>query len=258
MPAATADSTVSSLIHEMTLDEKIRLVTGYMGLPSERSPELNADIEQYVVALPPSTARGTCGFVQGVDRLGIPDLHMEGAGAGLANIFERRDGAAVAFPAPLAQSATWNPSLKRLFGRRLAAEARDQGINVLLGGACNLVIEPRCGRAFEYHGEDPLLAGAMVAEEVIGVQEEGLLGSIKHFAANFQETGRFLVNSIVVAAWSRSVRRRGFEPRAGRHERAEGRLRARSPGRSRGRSSPDCRGVSGRESDRAPRQRARG
>jgi beta-glucosidase len=181
----------------MTLDEKIRLVTGYMGLPAERSPELNADIEQYVVAIPPSTARGTCGFVQGVERLGIPDLHMEGAGAGLANIFERRDGAAVAFPAPLAQSATWNPSLKRLFGRRLAAEARDQGINVLLGGACNLVIEPRCGRAFEYHGEDPLLAGAMVAEEVIGVQEEGLLGSIKHFAANFQETGRFLINSIV-------------------------------------------------------------
>src|SRR6478735_8377664 len=197
MRTAIADSTVSSLIQEMTLDEKIRLVTGYMGLPAERSPELNADIEQYVVAIPPSTARGTCGFVQGVERLGIPDLHMEGAGAGLANIFERRDGAAVAFPAPLAQSATWNPSLKRLFGRRLAAEAQDQGINVLLGGACNLVIEPRCGRAFEYHGEDPLLAGAMVAEEVIGVQEEGLLGSIKHFAANFQETGRFLVNSIV-------------------------------------------------------------
>ncbi len=72
----------------------------------------------------------------------------------------------------------------------IGAEARAKGFNVLLAGGVNLVRDPRGGRNFEYLGEDPLLAGRMVAASIGGIQSNRIIATIKHFALNDQETGR--------------------------------------------------------------------
>ena len=72
----------------------------------------------------------------------------------------------------------------------IGAEARKSGFNVLLAGSVNLVREPRNGRNFEYGGEDPLLAGVIVGEQIRGVQSNNIVSTLKHFAYNDQETGR--------------------------------------------------------------------
>lgn len=178
--AVDVDARAADLVARLTVEEKIQLVTGKEGIPAEDARAVGSD-----------------GFVAGVPRLGIPDLQLSGAGNGITDLIGRPDGAATAFPSPTAQTATWNRGLVREFGRRLGAEARAHGIDVVLGAAANLAIEPRSGRVFEFHGEDPVLAGEMVREELRGTQEQGVVACVKHFAANFQETGRFVVNSVV-------------------------------------------------------------
>lgn len=197
-----ADTRAAALVAAMTLDEKIQLVTGYMGIPVApgTSAENTGLLDLSDEMIPPPGAVGTDGFVPGIARLGIPDLHLAGAGIGLTSIIpgtRPNGGASVSFPSAMAQTSTWNPQLIREFGRRIGAEARAHGVNVMLGAACNLTIEPRSGRVFEYHGEDPLLSGSITREELRGTQDEGVVASVKHFAANFQETGRFVVNSVV-------------------------------------------------------------
>ena len=194
-----ADDRAACIVAQLTLDEKIQLVTGYMGRPrsedSSAPAALAFDLRPEMT--PPPGAIGSDGFVPGIPRLGIPHLHLAGAGVGVTSIIPRAGAETVSFPSSVAQTATWNPALIREFGHRLGDEARAQGINVMLGAATNLSIEPRSGRNFEYHGEDPILAGTIVREELLGTQDRGVVASVKHFAANFQETGRFVVNSVV-------------------------------------------------------------
>lgn len=200
MNGETADTRAHDLVRQMTLDEKIQLVTGYIGMPIPDDPALLAQPPFSMMPkemLPPPGGIGTDGYVPGIERLGIPAINLCGAGAGLTNLFGRADGEAVAFPAAIAQAATWNPKLKAAFGYRYGLEARYHGINVALAAAANLVVEPRSGRVFEYHGEDPVLSGYMVAEELRGTQDAGIVASVKHYAANFQETGRFIVNTVM-------------------------------------------------------------
>jgi len=192
-----ADGRAVDLVSQMTLAEKIQLVTGYMGIPIDAHgvPEGNRVLTPEMT--PPPGAIGSDGFVPGIPRLGIPALHLAGAGAGVTSLVARPGGESVAFPSPLAQTATWNRDLVREFGRRLGDEARAQGVNVVLAAANNLAIEPRSGRNFEFHGEDPVLSGTLVREELLGTQDQGVVASIKHFAGNFQETGRFVLNSVI-------------------------------------------------------------
>ncbi|GAA1020628.1 glycosyl hydrolase [Acrocarpospora pleiomorpha] len=199
MPFDQHDQRAATLVAQLTLDEKIQLVTGYIGIPiGADGPETDDPMFKLTPeTTPPPGAVGSDGFVPGIPRLGIPDLQLAGAGVGITSLVERPGGENVVFPSSVAQTATWSEPLVREFGRRLGAEARAQGINVVLAGATNLSIEPRSGRNFEYHGEDPILAGAMVREELLGTQDSGVVASVKHFAANFQETGRFVVSSVV-------------------------------------------------------------
>jgi beta-glucosidase len=97
-------------------------------------------------------------------------------------------------PSGLATAATWNPRLAYQGGAMIGAEARESGFNVMLAGGVNLLREPRNGRNFEYGGEDPLLAGQMVGAEIQGIQSNHIISTIKHYALNNQETGRFTGN----------------------------------------------------------------
>ncbi len=169
------------VLKEMTLDEKLSLVMGYFGTDAPWK-NFTRPVESY-----PQSA----GFVYGVPRLGIPHIWQADAGVGVAsqsgpNVRER-----TALPSGMNTAATWDPQTGFAGGAMIGAEARTSGFSVLLAGGVNLVREPRNGRNFEYGGEDPLLAGVMVGSQIKGVQSNNIVSTLKHFAFNNQENGRF-------------------------------------------------------------------
>ncbi|MDO8409674.1 MAG: beta-glucosidase [Phenylobacterium sp.] len=178
--ARSPDERADLLIAELTLDEMIGLVHGPM-------PNLLDEV-------PADAARGA-GYVPGVARLGIPPQNATDASLGVANPRKVRAGdGATALPSGLALASTWDPDLARRAGAMVGAEARAKGFNILLGGGVNLTRDPRCGRNFEYLGEDPLLAGVLAGEAIAGAQSNDIVCTIKHFAINDQETCRHVVD----------------------------------------------------------------
>lgn len=173
------DERADLVVKEMTLDEKIQLVHGSMAMLGRKIPR----------------ALGGDGFVPGIPRLGVPDLNLIGAGVGVTNLGKRAGGQATALPASLAETATWDPRLAYEFGAVIGRETREQGFNVSLGGGNDITREARNGRNFEYHGEDPVLAGKIVAQELKAIQDQGVIADIKHYAVNCQETDRMGVSS---------------------------------------------------------------
>jgi beta-glucosidase len=200
------DARADLLQTQMTEDESLQLVIGYMG-----------STFHFPFAKPaPAALRpllpGTAGFVPGIARLGIPALAETDAGVGIANGLPLRPGdTATAFLSGLASAATWNPELSFAEGQAIAQEARDRGFNVVLDGAINLAREPRGGRTFEYAGEDPLLAGMTVGEEIRGIQSRGVLSTAKHFALNDQENGRGILSANIDESAARESDLLAFE-----------------------------------------------
>ncbi|NMM26337.1 MAG: beta-glucosidase [Glaciimonas sp.] len=181
-----ADRLALKILKKMTLDEKIQLVHG---VGAGASP-LNG-----------------AGFIPGIKRLGIPDLNMADSSTSVrvANV-----GATI-LPSPLALAASWDTDLAREYGELIGKELRILGFVVGLGGGVNLTREPRNGRTFEYMGEDPVLAGSLLARRTIGMQQQKIIATIKHFALNNQETNRFKSNSIVDERTMRELYLLGFE-----------------------------------------------
>ena len=175
------DERADLVMKEMTVDEKIALLHG-VGMPTDDAvtPE-NA----------PSN-RGV-GYAVGVPRLGIPGIDMSDAAYGV-----RSSGVngryATALPANVAAAAGWDPDAAYEYGALIGRELRAQGYNMSLGGGVNLTRDPRNGRTFEYLGEDPVLAGTLVAHLIQGTQSANVIGDIKHYALNDQESGRNSVN----------------------------------------------------------------
>jgi beta-glucosidase len=181
------DSRADLLIEQMTLDEKIQLVhgSGIMGfMRGQADPALMA------------RALGGAGFVPGVARLGIPDLQMADSAVGVA-LCAGPSRYSTALPSSLADASTWDLKTAYNCGALIGRELRDQGYNMSLGGGVNITRDPRNGRNFEYNGEDPILAGRMDGQLMKGLQAQGVIGDIKHYALNDQETGRNTVNVII-------------------------------------------------------------
>ena len=139
---------------------------------------------------------------QPVERLGIPALMVSDGPHGLRRQAENADEMgleesvpATCFPTAAALASTWDVALLEEIGRALAEEAKTQGVGVILGPGVNLKRSPLCGRNFEYFSEDPLLAGELAAAPVAGIQSGGVGTSVKHFAANNQETDRMRINA---------------------------------------------------------------
>jgi beta-glucosidase len=177
----SADERADLLIAELTLDEMISLVHGPM-------PNL--------MKAPPADSAGGAGYIPGVARLGIPALNETDASLGIANPRKARPGdGATGLPSGLSLASGWDADLAYEAGAMVGSEARDKGFNVLLGGGANLTREPRCGRNFEYLGEDPLLAGVLVGAAIKGAQSNDIVCTLKHFALNDQETCRHVVDA---------------------------------------------------------------
>jgi len=175
------DERAALVLKQMTLDEKISLLhgTGMVGL-SPMSP-LSVG------------SNGGAGYVVGVPRLGIPDIQMSDAAYGIRSSGEN-GRYSTALPGNLASAASWDLDAAYEYGALIGRELRAQGFNMTLGGGVNLTREPRNGRNFEYLGEDPILAGEMVGHVMKGLQAQHVIGDIKHYAVNDQESGRNAVN----------------------------------------------------------------
>jgi len=189
------DARAKAMVDAMTLDEQIGLLrtqAGF-GLLSLGIP-LPPSVPESMRKSTPPGALGSAGFVAGVDRVGMPAQQMSDASLGVGNLggFLRRGDEATSLPATLALAATFDPDLAQAAGDMLGAEAHAKGFNIQLAGGVNLTREPRNGRNFEYAGEDPLLAGQIVGAQVAGIQGRHVVSTVKHFALNAQETGRFV------------------------------------------------------------------
>ncbi|MFJ3905608.1 beta-glucosidase [Streptomyces sp. NPDC090025] len=179
-----ADARVDELIARLTLDEKTALLHG------ATDPE----------------SLGQAGHVPGVPRLGIPPLRLADGPAGV-----RVGKPATALPAPVMLAAAFDPGLARAYGRVIGHEGRALGQDVLLSPMVNLIRTPYAGRNFETFAEDPLLSADLVAEEIRGIQAEGLIATVKHLALNNQERDRTLVDVRVGEQTLHETELRGFE-----------------------------------------------
>ncbi|MGY2735531.1 glycoside hydrolase family 3 C-terminal domain-containing protein [Sphingomonas sp. UYP23] len=182
------DTRAKALVSAMTRDEKLTMVFGYFA----------TDFPVSMYKAPAGARAGSAGYVPAIARLGIPAQHQTDAGIGVAT----QGGAAVkrertALPSNLAIAASWDVAIAHAGGAMIGDEARRSGFNVMLAGGVDLLREPRNGRNFEYGGEDPLLAGTIVAEQVRGIQSNHVISTIKHYAFNDQETDRNAGNSLI-------------------------------------------------------------
>jgi beta-glucosidase len=180
------DERAAMVLKELTLDEKIDLLHG-MGMPGWPREVQHPE---------PELGNGGAGFVLGVPRLGIPFIQMSDAAYGVRSSAEN-GRYSTAMPSNLGAAASWDPEAACAFGTVIGKDLRAQGYNMTLGGGVNVTREPRNGRTFEYLGEDPILAGTLVGNLMKCEQAQHVIGDIKHYAVNDQESGRNEVDSTI-------------------------------------------------------------
>ena len=155
------EARAAEIVAKMTLEEKVHYVGGY---------------ENW--------------YVRAIERLGLPEVKMADGPQGVRN-----NTKSTLYPSGIAAAATWDRALIEQMGIALGQDSRARGVHILLGPGANMYRSPLCGRNFEYFGEDPYLAGEIAAKYIIGVQSQGVMTSIKHFAANNQEWARHSVSA---------------------------------------------------------------
>lgn len=178
------------LLPQMTLEEKVDLMTGDQGAP-------------YAFYNAP------------IPRLGIPALKMADAGGGVAPrgwSLPGTDGKATAMPSEMALGATWSPQVAQAYGSVVADEVRETGQNVLLGPDTDIAREPWFGRISESEGEDPVLNGDLNSAYVDALQSHNVIATLKHYTGYNQETNRNIgQNSIIDDRTLREIYTLAFE-----------------------------------------------
>jgi beta-glucosidase len=192
------DLRAEAVMKQLTLDEKIQLVHGIGWGPLKAGSPI------------PPDNNGGAGEVLGIARLGIPPLQQADSAVGV-RMAAPQSRYATLLPSVLAAASSWDPQAAHLYGDVIGRELRAQGYNQSIGGGVNLARDPRNGRLFEYAGEDPLLAGVTVGHVIRGVQDNQIMGDIKHFAFNDQETGRSIVDARISAKAARESDLLAFE-----------------------------------------------
>lgn len=152
---------IDSMIAKMTLEQKLEIIGGVDNM-----------------------------FIRAEPSVGFPTLKMSDASEGV-----RTWGPDTAYAGGIALAAAWDPALAEKQGDSIGKDARARGVHFLLGPGVNIYRAPMCGRNFEYLGEDPFLAGKTAAAFIRGVQDQGVIATVKHFAANNQEYDRHNVSS---------------------------------------------------------------
>ena len=197
------DARANNLLQLMTIDEKIHLLKG-SGLSSAMGR-----VEEGT-GIP-----GAVGTIVPTPRLGVPTVYLSDGPAGLriepTRPGEDRTYYCTAFPIATVLASTWNTELVQEVGDAMGNEAVEYGIDVILGPGANIHRHPLCGRNFEYYSEDPLLTGYIGAAMVNGIESNNVGTSVKHYAANNQETNRNYNDVIVSERALREIYLKGFE-----------------------------------------------
>jgi beta-glucosidase len=222
-------NTLQEVVGAMTLEEKAKMVVG-MGfrMPGMPPPSANrkdtgtnvggfrmppSDPDAFTV---PEKVPGAAGRTHAIARLGIPSITVSDGPAGVRiSPFRNNDSSrsyfATAFPVATLLASSWDTSLLYKVGVAFGREIHEYGVDIILGPALNIHRNPLGGRNFEYYSEDPLVAGEITSAIVKGIQSNGVGTSIKHFAANNQETNRNTINTIVSERALREIYLKGFE-----------------------------------------------
>ncbi|MEU8891617.1 glycoside hydrolase family 3 C-terminal domain-containing protein [Streptomyces sp. NPDC048442] len=185
-PAAPnrGESRADRLVAQMTLDEKLSFV------------HWDYDTKDATAKI----------FLPGVPRLGIPKVR---ATDGPAGVTIHRPS--VALPAPVGLASSFDASLAEKYGQVLGREGRAFGQDVLFAPMVNNIRVPQAGRNFETFSEDPLLTGRTAAAQIKGIQGQGLMATVKHYAANTQENNRMGVDVKVDERTLQEIELPGFE-----------------------------------------------
>lgn len=197
------ENNIDAIVSEMTIEEKCELIVG--GRAEMFKPNAYKKVK----------APGAAGVINEIPRLGIPATVLSDGPAGV-RIRPHRPGDdrtffCTGFPIGSLISSTWNTELVLEAGKTMGSEAKEYGIDVLLTPGINIHRNPLCGRNFEYYSEDPLLSGKIAAAMINGVESNNVGTSLKHYAANNQETNRLANNSIVSERALREIYLKGFE-----------------------------------------------
>ncbi|MFC5742348.1 beta-glucosidase [Dyella tabacisoli] len=144
--------------------------------------------------------------IRAVPAIGLPKLAMSDGPSGV-----RGDGPSTAYAAGIALAATWDPALAQRVGEAMGRDARARGFHFILGPGVNMYRAPQNGRNMEYYGEDPLLAGNIAVGVIDGIQSQGVVATVKHFAANNSEYDRRHLNTLIDERTLREIYLPAFE-----------------------------------------------
>jgi len=197
---------IDEIVKALTLEEKAKILVGSRNEMFGGGAAIGA-----TQALVP----GAAGTTQAVERLGVTRAVLSDGPAGLRINPTRPNDTntyyATGFPVGTCLASSWNTELVANVGKVMGNEVLEYGADVLLAPGMNIHRNPLCGRNFEYFSEDPVVAGKIAAAYVNGVQSNGVGTSIKHFAANSQETNRTGNEARVSQRALREIYLKGFE-----------------------------------------------
>ncbi len=202
-------NSISEVVKAMTLEEKANILVGQgmyvpgMGMPG--APLIPNEAQKRVT--------GAAGSTYAIPRLGIPALVVCDGPAGIHafNGGKSRLYYATAWPIGTLLASSWDTALVRKVGAAYGAEAKEYGIDVILGPGMNIHRNPLGGRNFEYYSEDPIITGQIASAVVNGIQSNGVGVSAKHFFANNGETNRNSVNTIISERANREIYLKGWQ-----------------------------------------------